>query len=178
MEMAPGSAVTTEDEAEGEGQEGGKRAPMIPLLIVGLIGLGGGGAMGGRFLGPLVGEQLAQRQVDTPNRSNGGGHGDGEATGVHIVDNLVVNPADSEGTRFLLTSVAIRVASPEDAELLAARDVELRDALIMILGSKTVDELTDITLRRGIVDEIFRSLVAIIGPEIIQRVLLPQFVIQ
>ena len=151
---------------------------MIRLLIVGLIGLGGGGAMGGTILGPLVGEQLAQREVETEGRSNSEGHGGEEMRGFHIVDNLEVHPAGSEGTRFLLTSVAIQVDSPDAADLLSARDVELRDALIMILGAKTVDELTDITLRKGLVDQIFRSLEAIIGPEVIRRVFIPQFVIQ
>ena len=178
MEMPTGSEVTSEGEAEGEEEEGAKRSSIIPLVIVGLIGLGGGGAFGGRILGPRVGEQLAQRQVEGGDESHGGGHGAEEASSVHVVDNLVVNPADSEGTRFLLTSVAIQVVSPEDAELLSARDVELRDALIMILGGKTVEELTDITRRKGIVDQIFRSLEEITGPEIIQRVFIPQFVIQ
>ena len=178
METPTGSEVTTEGEVEGEGEEGAKRSSIIPLLIVGLIGLGGGGALGGRILGPWVGEQLAQRQVEGGSESHGGGHGGEEASSVHVVDNLVVNPADSEGTRFLLTSVAIQVFSPDDAGPLSARDVELRDALIMILGGKTVEELTDITLRKGHVDEIFRSLEVIIGPEVIRRVFIPQFVIQ
>lgn len=165
-------------EQDGAQQDGGKRAGILPLLIVGLVGLGGGGALGGRALGPRVGEELARRQLEGGRDSNGGEHGSDEETALHIIDNLVVNPAQSGGTRFLLTSVAIQLVSPDHTDLLLAQDVELRDALIMVLGTKTVEELTDITLRRGIVGEILQALEYITGPEIIHRVFLPQFVIQ
>ncbi len=171
-------------EEEGTGQEGAehegrKSARILPLVIVGLVGLGGGGAVGGKALGARVGEELARREVEGPSESGGGGHGEGEeATSLHIIDNLVVNPAQSGGTRFLLTSIAIQVVSSEDTALLLALDVELRDTLIMVLGSKTVSQLTDIALRSGIVEEIFEALEHITGPEIIHRVFLPQFVIQ
>lgn len=166
------------EQEEGAGQEGGKRAAILPLLIVGLVGLGGGGALGGKALGPLVGEELARRQLEGGRDSNGDGRGSEEETALHIIDNLIVNPAQSGGTRFLLTSIAIQLVSPDHTDLLLALDVELRDALIMVLGTKTVEELTDITLRRGIVGEILQSLENITGPEIIHRVFLPQFVIQ
>ena len=179
MENPEGSGVPAKEQAEGEEQEkAGKGARLLPLLIVGLIGLGGGGAMGGMMFGPTVGEKLAQRQVEGGSQSGGGGHGEEESSAVHVVDNLVVNPAESEGTRFLLTSIAIQVHSPDDSDLISARDVELRDALIMILGAKTVDDLTDITLRNGIVDEIFGAVEEMVGPDIVKRVLIPQFVIQ
>ncbi len=171
-------AEQEQPEQEGAGQEGGKRAAILPLLIVGLVGLGGGGALGGKALGPRVGEELARRQLEGGRDSNGGGHGSEEETVLHIIDNLVVNPAQSAGTRFLLTSIAIQLVSPDETDLLLALDVELRDALIMVLGTKTVEELSDITLRRGIVEEILQALEYITGPEIIHRVFLPQFVIQ
>ena len=167
---------------EGAGKAGRKRSAIVPLVIVGLVGLGGGGALGGTTLGAKVGEELARRQVGGASESGGGEHGDEygseEAPSLHIIDNLVVNPAQSAGTRFLLTSIAIQVVLPDHMSLLAARDIELRDTLIMVLGSKTVEELSDITLRSGIVKEIFKALEDITGPEIIHRVFLPQFVIQ
>ena len=183
MEMTEGSEVTTEPGLEDAKQDGGKKAVLIRLVVVGLISLGSGGAVGATLLGPTVGERLAQKQLNPGDPSEDGGHGGGghggeEPLTPHIVDNLVVNPAGSGGMRFLLTSVAIQVGSPDAADLLEARDVELRDVLIMVLGSKTVEELSDITLRKGIVDEVLRSLEDITGPEVIQRVFLPQYVIQ
>ena len=135
------SEVTAVDEAEVAEQRPEKRASILPLLVVGLIGLGGGSALGGKALGATVGEQLARRQMAPGGRSGGGGHGGEEIPPLHVIDNLVVNPARSAGTRFLLTSVAIEI-SPDDAVLLQARDAELRHALIMVLGTKTVEELS------------------------------------
>ena len=159
---------------DGAGQERGKGAAILPLLIVGLIGLGGGGAIGGKALGARVGEELARRQLEGGGRGNGG---EGESA-LHIIDNLVVNPAASTGTRFLLVSIAIQLNSPEDAEVFQAWDVELRDTLIMVLGTKTVEELADITLRRGIAREIRQAIERISGPGMIHEVFIPQFVIQ
>ncbi len=170
--------ATDEDEAEGEEREGGKRVTLVALIIVGVIGLGGGGAMGGRILGPVVGEKLAQREIAGPAESNGGGHGAEPVSSVHIVDNLVANPAGSEGTRFLLASVAVQLSSPDYVDLIVTRDFEFRSALLLILGSKTVDELTDITTRLEIKDEILAGFEAIVGPEIIHQIFLPQWVIQ
>lgn len=178
MEDPEGSELTTDDEEEGEEREGGKRVTLLALIIVGVIGLGGGGAMGGRILGPVVGEKLAQREVAGPAASNGGSHGAEAASSVHIVDNLVANPAGSEGRRFLLASVAIQLNSPDDIDVIATRDFEFRSALLLILGSKTVDELTDITMRLEIVDEILEGFEAIVGPDIIHQIFIPQWVIQ
>ena len=65
-----------------------------------------------------------------------------------------MNPSDSEGSRFLLTSIALE---PTDADLkdeLVARDVELRDALLKVLGGKTVDQLVDIGQRAALAEDL------------------------
>jgi len=95
-----------------------------------------------------------------------------------MLDNLVVNPAGSEGTRYLLVSVAIE---PEDAGMvpeLAAMEVAFRHGLLGFLGSKTVQELTDISKREALVDELKLVMEKVAGKGVISRVYLPQYVIQ
>jgi flagellar FliL protein len=182
---------STEDVAAEAADQGDEKKPkkgiVVPLLAA-LIGLGGGGALGVMFLGPMIGIKLAASAPlpDSDSEEDdhgGGGHGEeGEAAAdgeqLHLIDNLVVNPAGSGGTRFLLASVALEPASESVTEELASRDVELRDALLRTLGSKTVDELVDINLREALATELLGAVEAIVGEGEIRRVFLPQYVIQ
>ena len=111
--------------------------------------------------------------------SGGGGHG-GESgpSPIHVIDNLVLNPARSQGSRFLLVSIAVEVADAELSELVSEREFEIRAALILVLGAKSTEELTDIEKRPAIVEEIHDAIVEIMGPDVVRHVFIPQFVIQ
>lgn len=184
MAEYPDDVLPPEEGVEGEGGlEGGGRGGKIVLLIVTLLGLGAGGVVGSTTLGDSLGPILAERAQAATSAEGGGGHGEeggegGGAASMHLVDNLVVNPARSQGTRFLLTSIAIQVHDPSMVDVVAERDVEIRDALIIVLGAKTVEELTDITLRRQIAQELHDAIVEVVGPDLIRTIFIPQFVIQ
>jgi flagellar protein FliL len=60
---------------------------------------------------------------------------------VYVVSDLIVNPAGTNGTRFLLTTVGVEVDSSRTKEELEKKDIQVRDALITILTSKGLDEL-------------------------------------
>ncbi len=153
---------------------------LIPLLLA-FVALGLGAVLGLTLLGPAVAPALAARAESSGERGgsggHGGGHGEPTAT-LHVLENLVVNPAGSEGTRYLLVSVAVEPAGPETVEDLAAMDVAFRHMLLTTLGSKTVPELTDIELRSRLVQELRDSLQSVAGPGTINRIYLPQYVIQ
>lgn len=171
------------EEVEGleeglEDQEPKKPGKVVPILVA-VICLAAGGAVGAKALGPTVGTVLAERAASGGGGGgHGGGHGGGEESTLHVVDNLVVNPAESGGGRFLLTSIALQTHSPDDAAMLATRDVELRDAMLLVLGSKTVEELSDITLRPAIAEELVQAAERVVGPHVVARLFIPQFVIQ
>lgn len=167
----------TEDElAEEFDGKPRKKGKIIPILIA-VVCLAAGSAVGAMGLGNTVGTVLADRAANADDGGSGG-HGGGEASSLHVVDNLVVNPAASGGGRFLLTSIALETVTPEGAELLAARDIELRDVMIMVLGSKTVAELTDIRSRASLATELLAVVEKIVGDHVVSRLFIPQFVIQ
>lgn len=164
-----------------EGAEGGGRGRKIALIMVTLLGLGAGGVVGSTTLGDSLGPILAEKAIASAEEG-GDGHGEGGegggAASMHLIDNLVVNPARSQGTRFLLTSIAVQVNSPELVSTVSENDVRIRDALILVLGAKTVEELTDITLRKAIAQELYDAVVQVVGPDIVRAIFIPQFVIQ
>lgn len=166
------------EEMEDE-ETGGRRGGTILVALVALAGLAGGGFAGASMLGPNLAPVLAERAMKPKAEGGkGGGHGKEAATSLHMIDNLVVNPAASGGTRFLLVSIAVDTHEADMADVVASHDVELRDALIVVLGSKTVDELTDVTLRPAITKEIFEAVEKITGHGVVARIYIPQFVIQ
>jgi len=173
-------AENPEEEAV-EAEAPPKKAGMILPLLLAVLASGAGGVVGMTLLGPPAGAWMAARASEGGGEKKGGGHGGGHGGGVetiHILDNLVVNPAGSEGTRYLLISVALEPVDPEMVEELAARDVALRDALLSFLGARTVDELADITKREDLVKEMKVALEHEVGQDVIYRIYLPQYVIQ
>ena len=151
------------------------RGGLLVLAVAGLLGIGLGGSLGGLLVGPMVGARMATPPADA------GGHGEeGEVSsgGMHLLDNMVVNPAESNGTRFLLISVAADLGEFNDPEILGDRDFAMRDAILQLLGAKTVSELSDMSRRPQLVGEIREALDRILGPNTVLRLFIPQFVIQ
>ena len=125
------------------------------------------------------------RRHRLPFPGGGDGHGGGGGHGVEpgpspitVIDNLVVNPARSGGQRFLLASIGIEVYNPEMSEVVEAREVQIRSSLILVLGSRTTEELSGIEFREGIIQEIYAAVVEIMGADVVSKVFIPQFVIQ
>lgn len=70
---------------------------------------------------------------------------DGQPEEVHVfeVADVIVNPAGTGGTRFLSVSVGFELDYAETMQLFESRQPQIRDALITILGSKNIEQLTD-----------------------------------
>jgi len=117
-------------------------------------------------------------------KKDGYGRGGGErgeaAAGAEVyrVENLVLNPANSGGTRFLVATLALQVADSTASAGLAERDAEVRDAVLRVLGAKTVTELADMASRPALKQELVGAVDSVFGGATVSAVYLPQFVIQ
>jgi flagellar FliL protein len=160
------------------------------------VGLAVGGGTGAALLGPMVAKKMGKVTpiVASADSAHGGeapaaegGHGaaagggkEGEAgpSTIHVLDNMVLNPAGSGGARYLLLTVAIEVGSPAALESFKARDAEVRDIVLSTLGTKQVEQLTDMAAREQFKTEIIKALDARIGKNSVKRIYFPQFVVQ
>ncbi|MEQ1690776.1 MAG: flagellar basal body-associated FliL family protein [Gemmatimonas sp.] len=161
------------------------KLPMIAMVAVG-IAIGGG--TGAAFIGPMVAKKMGK--VSSPHADSAAaaapagehapaeGESGGSAEAVHLLENLVLNPAGSNGSRFLLLSVAIETGTPAIAADMTTRDAELRDIILTSLGTKTVDQLTDISTREGIKVELQTAITGRFGKTSVKRLYFPQFVVQ
>lgn len=110
-----------------------------------------------------------------------GGHGKEGAKGealVYTIDNLVLNPAASGGTRFLLLTISFDLKAQATLDAMKARDAELRDVVLATLGAKTVEQLTDVATRDSLKVELRDAATKLFKKKAIKRVYFPQFVIQ
>ncbi|AHG87732.1 flagellar basal body-associated protein FliL [Gemmatirosa kalamazoonensis] len=171
-----------------------KMKAMMPFALALVLGLAVGGASGVFVVGPAMAKGISpaasaarpargtDATASAEDASAEGGDGEakpGESTNqVYTLDNLVLNPAESGGTRFLLLSVAFETTSAALLEDMKTRDAELRDAVLVTLGAKTVEQLADMRLREQIKAELTVAARKLFKKKATLRIYFPQFVIQ
>jgi len=63
---------------------------------------------------------------------------------IFVVKDLIVNPAGTNGTRFLLTTVGFEIGTQEARQELEKKEVQVRDLLNTILASRGLDQLISV----------------------------------
>ena len=162
IEQAP-----TVDGAADAAPAKGKRA----VLIMAVAGVVAGIAAGLFGVGPI----LAKRRTAAPAKHTE------EATSsaiVHPIENLVLNPAGSGGTRFLMVTATFELKDAAGEQLMKDREAEVRDRILGLLGKKTIDELSDIGNRDAIKKEMLEAVSPVFPKGAVLKVFFPQFVIQ
>ena len=158
------------------------------LLLVGavVVAVAAGTGAGVLLLGPRLaglrnGAQTAHAEGGGPEKGKDKGKGKGkepEKAIVFKIDNLIVNPAGSGGTRFLMASVAVEVPDARIEAQLRDRDFQVRDAVIAVLERQTLESITAPGGRDSVKVRLAETLAPMVGPGVPMRVYLPQFVIQ
>jgi len=97
---------------------------------------------------------------------------------VYAVKDIIVNPAGTGGTRFLSVSFGFQLASAQTATEFEERDMLVRDALITILASKTVAQLTDAKQKEIVRLQIKKRLEQLLETDEIEGVYYTDFVLQ
>ncbi|MFH1701055.1 MAG: flagellar basal body-associated FliL family protein [Candidatus Zixiibacteriota bacterium] len=69
---------------------------------------------------------------------------------IYLINQIIINPAGTGGTRFLSTSIGFELKSVEAGRLFRERDAIVRDALITILSSQSVSQLSDFKKRESL----------------------------
>ena len=163
---------TPEQEASDAAAEAPKpraRIGALPILIV--VGLIAGGGLGTFATGPMLARRLAAPAA-TPKKADDSAHP------LHSIDNLVLNPAGTGGTRFLMVNATLELRDAAAEQLVKDREAEVRDRLIDVLGKKTVEELSDIGRRDAIKRQVLNVIAPMFPRGAVIKVFFPQFVIQ
>lgn len=155
----------------------------MPLIMVVAVGLLVGAGVGAFVAGPAIARRLHGAPAAAEKADAKGEHAkdkDGKEPGkvLRVVDNLVLNPAGTDGARYLMLTAAFEVKDAASDELLKSRDAEVRDVIIGRLALKTVEELTDMSRREALKTEVIGILTPLFPPGTLKHVFFPQFVIQ
>jgi flagellar FliL protein len=176
--MAEAAAAPAAEAAPAPGKKTG--------LLIGLIL--GGAVLGGALAAFVVAPRIIARQqpavVDSAAAAEAGEHGKGgegdgkEPAKLVQLENIIVNPAGSQGTRFLMASVAFAVSDEAGQKRLDDSKVELRDKVTSVLENMTMNQLTGPGARDSVKARIGAMASEMLGSKVAVKVFLPQFVIQ
>ena len=173
--------------AEAAAPAGGRKAGLVIGLT--LAGALAGGLAASLVVAPKIIARNAPPAAATDSAS-AGGHESGEARGGGSAEagegekklielpNIVVNPAGSQGSRFLMATVAVTVADEAAEKVLRSHEVEFKDKVVTILETLTMAQLSAPGARDSLRVKIAAAAGTIIGPRVPVKVFLPQFVIQ
>lgn len=170
--------------------------------LIGVACVGGGAATAYAVFGPKIFQPLVKqvavaqdsselhddvsqhvngsghKEKHVEGRRRGNGHGASDSKLSHRIDGLIVNPANTRGTRYLLVSLDIQVPTEADVQQLQAHDTALRHVVIRLLGSKTVGFLSDVSNWDALAEELKGVIAATVPNVQVAQVVFPEYVIQ
>lgn len=184
------TTVEISDEASGgSAKKGGSK-----LLLFG--GIGGALVIGivvALFvLGPMMSSDGGSDEPAATSEHEGSSHGSSsgsESKGhgskghgsdpfLYAIEDIVVNPAGTGGQRFLSVSFGFELASSDLERQFESRDAQIRDALITIMSSKTVAQLTDVKQKEIARYQIKMRLQQLLATDGLEAVYYTDFVLQ
>ena len=184
--------LDTTNAADAGDEEQPKKGGRMRSILLLLVGLGMGSAAGLMFVGPLVAGGSSAGSSDDGHAEDSGGHGapaddghgssaaveDGVDPLLHMIPNIIVNPSGSGGNRLLLLDVALRLDVEHAVVELTGRDAEVRDAVIHLLGAKSVSELAEISTRDALKTEMMEVVSELLSTGHVTAIFFPRYVIQ
>ena len=97
---------------------------------------------------------------------------------VYMVEDVVVNPANSEGKRLLLSSLGFDISTQEEHEELKTKEFLLKDAIISIMSSKDVSRLSNIAYRDTLRTEIIKRLSVLMPKVKVNTIYFSKYILQ
>jgi len=155
-----------------------KGSPLAVILPV--VALVAGVAAGTFVLGPRLAPKPTEAPVahvahaasETKQKKSE------EKSTVYRIENVIVNPRGSEGSHFVMATIAVRCDDAHVDEALRTHEDEVRDKVIGVLERQTLETLTAPGARDTLRGRIAGVLEPLTGSADASRIYLPQFVIQ
>ena len=94
------------------------------------------------------------------------------------LENLIINPSGTDGTRYLMVKIAFESAEAKALEEVTSKNVVVRDAILRFLQSKTVEDLSSIEQREEIKHDLRELINEILDNGDITRLYFTQYVLQ
>lgn len=170
--MADKKAPAPEKE---EKKKGGKLKLIFALVVV-LAILGGGGFAAWKFfLQPKAADDAANATGNDTVKQEEPVQAGGQLV---TLDSFVVNLSDPMGRRYLKTTMDVEVANAAAAAELTAAMPRVKDTLLLLLSSKSFEDISSMDKKIELKNDIVNRLNQIIGKNKVRNVYFTEFVVQ
>ncbi|MEW6702971.1 MAG: flagellar basal body-associated FliL family protein [Bacteroidota bacterium] len=97
---------------------------------------------------------------------------------VYMVEDLIINPAKTDGKRLLLSSLGFDVSTELDHQELKSKDVLLKDAVISVMSSKEMTQLSSNSYRDTLRTEIMKRISQLMPNVKINTIYFSKYILQ
>lgn len=176
--------MAKDDQAGSEAPEGGNKkmlfiiiggAVAVVLIIVVVLFM---------MMGKGDKEKPKEGEAAKTEAAAAGGHGGAPADGaagvatVFPLEPFIVNIYDGQELRYLKVKVEMEMANPAIKAELEGRLAAMRDAILVVLTSKTLQDIQDIQGKNQLREEILIAVSKIIAQGKVTRIYFTDFVVQ
>jgi flagellar FliL protein len=160
---------------EKEEKKKGGKLKLIIILVVVLVVLGGGGFAAWKFfLQPKAGDDVNATGEGAATKAEEAAPGGQLVT----LDSFVVNLSDPMGRRYLKTTMDVEVVNAAAAAELTASMPRVKDTLLLLLSSKSFEDISSMDKKIELKNDIVNRLNQIIGKNKVRNVYFTEFVVQ
>lgn len=155
-----------EDQVTEAAPEKGKGKMKLIIIIAAAVIVVAGGVAGYFF---FAGGHTAKAEAKTDNKG---------IPCIYTLDPFIVNIYDGQDLRYLRVKVEMEVASEEVKTEMEARKAQFRDAILVLLTTKTMLDIRDQQGKNQLRQEIFTVANNILSPGKLKKVYFTDFVVQ
>ncbi|MGE4556021.1 MAG: flagellar basal body-associated protein FliL [Desulfovibrionaceae bacterium] len=166
------------EEYEGaEGKKGRGLLKWIILLLLLAVLIGGGWFAYKKFFSSdAKQEEQAKEQVQENDQK---GPAPAATQGIQVqLPDFLVNLADPLGRRYLKLGVSVEVKDAQASEAMKTNEAKIKDAILLLLSSKTYQELSTLESKIELKKEIVERLNQVLGGSKVLQVYFTDMVIQ
>lgn len=165
--------------AEEEGKKSKLLGVIIAVLVVLALMLGGAFY----FMTQSGGEESTAQDTQTPEASTNLDASQGNSNYIRIgptyqLDQIIVNLLTQSGRRYIKANIALEMTNPELQNELDTKRAAIRDTIILILSSKSFEEVSTERGKIKLKEEIAQKLNAFLVDGKIRNVFLSDIMIQ
>ncbi len=177
----------SKEESAGKAEPPKKRRSLVMWIAISVAALAVLGGVGGFFF--LKQGEPAEEKAAAEGHANPApakkAHGaaetpkEGQKAGVIFdLDPFVVNLADTPEIRYLKVSIKLQIADGGAADTITGRLPQVRDSLLLLLSSKTYEELRTVEGKMDLREEILQRVNTVLGATVVTAAYFTDFVAQ
>jgi flagellar FliL protein len=133
--------------------------------------ISGGGYVGWKYF-------FNKEDIATENTNGGQPHNKVDIKIVHEMKPFIVNLLGNQGKRYLKTKIDLEIGGEEILNEIIERDSEIRDGILLLLASKTFDDISKPEGKISLRGELITQINTLLKKEAVRALYFTEFVVQ